>query len=590
MHLPVPYKAGLLGLSALFALVAALAVFLNSGGGTAEAATYAPTSKARFCNTLAADFPSSIGPNDADLAGDPACVQGAIPANTARDFTVTFSVAGGHSNFGSSVITNAGGTTSADAAIPNGEKVGGLRSDVTLSLLNGACATALVAEFVLYDTATAGVLAVNPEGTADRWNAAGADIITDANLDGIADSTSPFVGSSPSVYHDLFTPTGAAEVVPLARYTGATRVPSNGDWQLLSFFQVTASSLSAFSDPADDAGHIFGRVGGAGTSGVVSLSILNDPTAVQIAISPIHDFCAPLIVQTMLLGETPGGQTRYLTPAAAGTMAISNYSYGQRDADDDGKENAFDPCPFDAAQVDTDSDGIPDVCDPTDAVNTGLGDHDSDGFQNRQDNCPIVPNGLPNQLDSEVGEDYVDAALDGGPLGDSIGDQCDPNPLTSNLEGGFVESYNYTNPASDGTVFCIGGVDADNDGYCAPQDLNDGSAAAKGFATNNGMDVEYKLGATIGDNVGGNLEIWLGTSPLLRCAFGAGTSPAWPFDLVMGAGPGATSINIQDVLAVKPFIGGAFPASQRYDFVPSKTINIQDVLAIKPEIGKNCTP
>ena len=566
-------------LCALFFLALALATFLQvSASRTAAAATYTPTSAVKFCNALAADFPSSIPANDADLLGNPACAEGAIPAGVARDYTVTFTVPGGDSNFGSSVVTNTPGSVAWDAAIPDGEKVGGLRSDVTLSLLNGPCSTALVAEFVLYDSATTGAATVpNPEGTSNRWGAAGTPIVTDANLDEIADSTSLAVTSNVSIYETLFTPTGGAYMPPLARYTGLTRVPSAGDWQLLSFFQFDASTLAPYATNASDAPHIFGRVSHTPATGTHALAILNDPTAAQGAVGPIHDFCAPLVVQTMLKGTTPGGWVRYTTPAA-GTAGISSFSYGQRDLDGDGFENAYDTCPFAFNIGDPGGDGIDDSCDPTPGANTGGGDHDGDGFQNRQDNCPTVANGVPNQLDSEVAavNTYVTVAPDGGPKADGIGDQCEADDFVAN--GAFVEAYNLV-------VKCIGGADADNDGYCAPQDVNDANAAVAGFTINPGMDQEYQNPP--GDSFGGNTETYLGSNPLKSCGFTAGGqtwSENWPFDLVE-----SNSINISDVLALKPVFSGTVPAvDKHFDLAPSKAINISDVLALKPAFGTSC--
>ena len=126
----------------------ALAFVLYVGGSDPTGATFTPTGTARFCNGLEADFPSSKPGTDSDLAGDPSCIDDPIPASTAGvDLTTSFTLPGGDSIFASSIINNLPGTVSADAAIPDGEKVGGLRSDITLSLLNGPCATSLVAEF-----------------------------------------------------------------------------------------------------------------------------------------------------------------------------------------------------------------------------------------------------------------------------------------------------------------------------------------------------------------------------------------------------------------------------------------------------------
>jgi choice-of-anchor B domain-containing protein len=71
------------------------------------------------------------------------------------------------------------------------------------------------------------------------------------------------------------------------------------------------------------------------------------------------------------------------------------------DDDGDGISNAFDNCVdvSNAMQLDTDNDGLGDLCDP---------DDDNDGIDDALDNCPLVPN--PDQEDED---------------GDGIGDVCD---------------------------------------------------------------------------------------------------------------------------------------------------------------------
>jgi len=70
------------------------------------------------------------------------------------------------------------------------------------------------------------------------------------------------------------------------------------------------------------------------------------------------------------------------------------------ESDNDGILDTSDNCPLisNADQLDTDGDGLGDVCDD---------DLDGDGITNRRDNCPLVSN--PNQSDS----------LDNG-----VGDAC----------------------------------------------------------------------------------------------------------------------------------------------------------------------
>ncbi|HEY5625888.1 MAG TPA: thrombospondin type 3 repeat-containing protein [Dehalococcoidia bacterium] len=570
--------AGLMGLSALIALAAAAAVYLYSQGGVSEAATFSPTSDVYFCNNLLSDFPSSKPSTDADLAGtrtlpaDPPCSEGTIPPGTADvDLTTEFTVAGGDSNVGT-VVTNIPGTTVADAAITNGEKVGGLRSDITLGLLNGPCATALIAEFVLYDSATTGAsVPALAEGTTNRFS----NLVTDLNLDEIADSSSPFVGSNVDFYEELFTPANSAIITPKARYTGASVVPAAGDWQIVSLFQVDAGGLDAFATDVDDEPHPFGRVSHSPADGTLSVTVLNDPTALEISINPIHDFCAPLFTQGMLLGRTPAGQLRYTTPAA-GTQGISTFSYGLRDADGDGLENSYDTCPFASNTGDSDFDGIDDACD-TDLPVAISTDVDSDGFANRQDNCPQVANGSP-QVDSEADDTlttYKASAPDGGPLSDSIGDECDPNDFTAFNEGGVVQSYLMVPK-------CIGGGDGDGDGYCAAQDPDDAAIGVTGFTLNKGMDSEYTAANGHGDGGGGNWEFYWGTDPTLACGPGAN-----PFDLIQN-----NTINIFDVLALKTPFGSAVTdnTTKKFDLVPNLVINIFDVLALKAPFGSSCTP
>jgi hypothetical protein len=79
----------------------------------------------------------------------------------------------------------------------------------------------------------------------------------------------------------------------------------------------------------------------------------------------------------------------------------------------------------------------------------------------------------------------------------------------------------------------------------------------------------------------------IGTKPGMGCGFTPGGAPAarsWPPDLVE-----SNSVNIQDVLALKPVFNQPVPpVAARYDLVPSGAINISDVLAVKPFFNRAC--
>src|SRR5439155_1249327 len=120
----------------------------------------------------------------------------------------------------------------------------------------------------------------------------------------------------------------------------------------------------------------------------------------------------------------------------AGNDTFTIFTVGQRDADNDGIQNSEDTCPFvpnkgDPTMLnsgDADGDGLDAACDPNDdPINRGSNtDQDADGYLNRQDNCPLVPNGQESK-DQPTGNQN-DEDFDG------IGDVCDTAPQTPDGE------------------------------------------------------------------------------------------------------------------------------------------------------------
>jgi hypothetical protein len=104
-----------------------------------------------------------------------------------------------------------------------------------------------------------------------------------------------------------------------------------------------------------------------------------------------------------------------------------------------------------------------------------------------------------------------------------------------------------------------------------------------------GVHPTTTLGDSDGDTWANGAEATIGTNPSAACGFTPAGDPAsdsWPADLVE-----SNSINISDVLALKPVFNTAVPpTSARYDISPGSGINISDVLRLKPVFNTSCTP
>jgi hypothetical protein len=132
----------------------------------------------------------------------------------------------------------------------------------------------------------------------------------------------------------------------------------------------------------------------------------------------------------------PDGVVQLSVLPQDGTYEFNVFTVGQRDVDGDKWQNSLDTCPYVentgdptiTNDGDVDGDGLDAACDPNDDPLTGGAstDEDGDGYLNRQDNCPLEPNG-ENETDPVTGN-QADPDLD------SIGTLCDPEPETGDGE------------------------------------------------------------------------------------------------------------------------------------------------------------
>lgn len=548
-------------------------------------AGYTPTYSVKYCNGLDTSFPVTKPYVDVDLAGTPACTgPGVVPALTPIDVMDRMTITSGDYMFGSPLFRFIDPGTTINTSLPVGEKVGGASMLYTLGLLNGPCTTPLNADVPLFNSEKSfGPVTPLAEGTADRFS----NLVDDSApspsnsvaLDELADSDSPLITGTVSMYDnfldpDLEYPGGpngpAPPVTPLARYSGAFKLPAGGEWHVMTVFQFDSGSLLPFSADPNNYLHPLGRAGTMSTSDKVMAIVFDDITQAIDTPTPISDICSPLQLDLMLLGTTPGGFDRMMTPTA-GSVMVNEWSYSQRDLDGDGFENQYDTCPTLPNVGDVDGDGMDDACDVTSGI-----DGDGDGWQNRADNCPNVFNPGLAQINSEMLTAYAVAAADGGPRTDGIGDACDPDPTHANPPPySYKELHNFA-------PVCIGLTDVDGDGYCSSVDPDDNDPGVTSFTQDSGGDTDF-------DHWGASREHYIGTDPSVGCGFTPGAptqSETWPPDLVE-----SNTITISDVLALLPVFNTTVPpTSPRFDLVPSGSITISDVLALLPVFNTICTP
>ena len=191
------------------------------------------------------------------------------------------------------------------------------------------------------------------------------------------------------------------------------------------------------------------------------------------------------LLGALLVGACSDGGTHHLADGGGDDAPIDGPPI-LSDRDHDGVPDATDNCPdlVNPNQVDTDHDGLGDVCDD---------DADNDGIANANDNCPLVANADQTDTDGDGQGDVCDGDKDGDGVadgsdncpeatnadqldtdGDGIGDACDPDAdndtiLNANDNCPLSSNVNQSDVDDDG----IGDVcdpDADNDGLANGSD------------------------------------------------------------------------------------------------------------------------
>lgn len=339
-------------------------------------------------------------------------------------------------------------------------------------------------------------------------------------------------------------------VKPRARYYGFTVVVGGMPPTQLQFLVFSPEQLTELPLPEADM---------IDELGYINMVVLDNPDVPAAPGSTLEEFCTPLSTDTNLHGRTDGqghltqdvppvpsaqgsfwtvkdlcgdnldgnGDTtkdemcqiqRVKNPAAGkglwgtGTHLAGAYAESNRDADGDTIPNSEDECAinYDSGQ-DPDVDFVDSVCDP--APNGAAQDIDADGYENQQDNCPLVQNapglGPDNQLDTD--NDGIGDACDNNnwnPIADGAGGNADkirtligvPPAVDATL--GAAEANCNDNKDDDGDNVwddgcflnkdfangrylndqpmegvCIGAADTDGDGWCDLTEDHDGPGA-----------------------------------------------------------------------------------------------------------------
>jgi len=308
--------------------------------------------------------------------------------------------------------------------IPVGTKVGFIDSIETFGFINSSCDNPVSWRFELLNASLDPGTTVSLRDTDTDSNSEGfgmRDFAEDKGKNGLLDGIDH--------YPDYLDAALRGER-PLVRLAGVGVLAGQPVLRQLIIFPP--DTRLNFPDP-----QVTQSIADAGVLGYPMMIVSQDFRNLDVAPrepSPITDYCSPSNL-TFSLSPIENGPPILVNPQAA-AYGFTLLSISKRDADGDGYENSLDTCPLEPNagsprllnDGDFDGDGLDAACDPNDdPSNDGNNsDQDADAYLNRQDNCPMTPNGIggygliPNasaEPSTQLDQDF-----------DDIGDVCDPNP------------------------------------------------------------------------------------------------------------------------------------------------------------------